>query len=127
MMHIEIHHNELRMLGKSFMVGVNTKEQKLVKHAKYRIEHKKYGELGIAECVYRYTKHLHEIKPVESLTICGTELYISEEQKEGAMKMDVYHLGVFRYIRRNDEAFEKLLKDLLPKAGININVAQSLF
>lgn len=126
-MHIEITDNELRLLAKSFMIGSNTKKQKFVKYSKYKVIHPKYGELGIIECQELYKKHLHEIKDTESLIITGGITYQQDEQKAGALKLDVYHLGTFRFVRRIDEAFEKLLKDKLPSAGIAINIAQSLF
>lgn len=124
-MEINITTNHLRLLSDTFMfIGHKTT---IVEGRTYKCTSDKYGILGDAECLSEFKTQLYNL-PVSAMRLTdGNTNTINELKRKGAKNLDNVQCCVFRFKRRNDDAFRELIDKETVKAGMKITRQNSLF
>lgn len=124
---IRIHGNGLRLLNRYFLAIIPTKELAIKVGGIYSCMIDRIGEMGKIECT--------RITPVEIGNVDDRLNELCDNRFEhrrwfrdqGYFQTDKAQIGYFRFIRRIDDQFVKLLEIESKIIGLNLKPQQTLF
>ncbi|HYD23147.1 MAG TPA: hypothetical protein VEB40_16800 [Flavipsychrobacter sp.] len=119
--------NPLKLTNKFFLHVQPAGKEPLIVQGKYNAECTEYGQLGQIECVCTWSGNVCFVKEVIFLTAEGLEGFEQYIARKNITRMAVVTVSTFRFLRRNDETFKKLIEKETIKAGLTIFQQQTMF
>lgn len=124
---IKIHGNGLRLLNRFFLAVVPLKVATIQTGTIYNCELEGFGNMGEIECVRVSSMELGHFDDRLNMLADYKVGYKESYKNDGLFLTDKLQIGYFRFKRRIDQQFIKLLEKESKAIGLNLNPQPSLF
>jgi len=126
-MELNVNKHLSKLLNAYFMHLVPFKISKVEKGKTYVCISPEYGELGILECISVHTSHLCEVSETVSLMANGNKMFQQDAEKIGIKKLDMIQCCIFKFNKRNNAAFVKLIEREASKMNLQLIKQATIF
>jgi len=120
MVQVKIVDNPMKLLARTFLHLLPVRDGEMLTGSKYPCISEEYGSLGVVEVVTVFSVQLYDLKATPMLLAVGHQDTKQQLNDSGYLYTEAIQHAVCRFVRRNDDAFTKLIDTETRKAGINI-------